>query len=276
MVAEVWDGPDAIRDKAYGPANAPALLSAFDFPRRYGVVQALAAGEDGMHANARVLDADWNNISKYPFHAMPNLMLTNHDLVRFGDLLERSGLVSGVADPAYWQRHKAAFSFMAAWSGPITLYYGDEIGDEVPGFAGKERNLQTGVCLLPACRDDDNIARTDGHVAGVNGFVPNAEQADLQAYVTQLMALRSQHPALYAGERLNRWIDDSLYADLKQTEGEQILYLLNTGTGERSFNNVDSALLRGATQLRDLLTDEVVPVGTITVAPLSGRLLIAE
>jgi hypothetical protein len=43
-----------------------------------------------------------------------------------------------------------------------------------------------------------NIARTDGHVAGINGFVPNAEQADLQAYVTQLMTLRSQHPALYA------------------------------------------------------------------------------
>ena len=58
------------------------------------------------------------------------------------------------------------------------------------------------------------------------------------------MALRSQHPALYAGER--------------------------------SFNNIDSALLRGATQLRDLMTDEVIPVGAITVAPLSGRLLIAE
>ena len=78
-----------------------------------------------------MLDASWNKVENYPNHAMPNLMLGNHDLVRFGDLLER-----GNFNPAdYWQRHKAAFSFLAARSGPITLYYGEEFGDEVPGFA---------------------------------------------------------------------------------------------------------------------------------------------
>jgi hypothetical protein len=71
---------------------------------------------------------------------MPNLMLGNHDLVRFGDLLER-----GNFNPAdYWQRHKAAFSFLAARSGPITLYYGEEFGDEVPGFAS-----QVGATVRP-------------------------------------------------------------------------------------------------------------------------------
>jgi glycosidase len=63
--------------------------------------------------------------------AMPNLMLGNHDLVRFGDLIERGKKGDD------WKRHKAAISFLGAWSGPVTLYYGDEIGDQVEGFAGK-------------------------------------------------------------------------------------------------------------------------------------------
>ena len=51
-------------------------------------------------AGASVLDASWNKVENYPDHAMPNLMLGNHDLVRFGDLLEQ-GNFNG-AD--YWQR----------------------------------------------------------------------------------------------------------------------------------------------------------------------------
>ena len=37
-----------------------------------------------------MLDASWNKVENYPDHAMPNLMLGNHDLVRFGDLLGRA------------------------------------------------------------------------------------------------------------------------------------------------------------------------------------------
>ena len=93
---------------------------------------------------------------------MPNLMLTSHDLVRFGDLLQRGGM----AEPthhAYWERHKAAFSFLAAYSGPITLYYGDEIGQELPGFSSKVSNT---TCAL-AGHCDDHVSRTSARIAGV-------------------------------------------------------------------------------------------------------------
>jgi hypothetical protein len=39
----------------------------------------------------------------------------------------------------YWKRHKLAFSFMGAFTGPIILYYGEEIGDRVEAYAGGRR-----------------------------------------------------------------------------------------------------------------------------------------
>src|SRR4029079_13241855 len=88
---------------------------------------------------ASALAASWSYgaHSDYPDHALPNLMLGNHDLVRYGDLLQRAGLVTSTSDPEYWTRHKLAFMVQGAYTGPITRYYGEEIGDEVPGFANQ-------------------------------------------------------------------------------------------------------------------------------------------
>ena len=138
MVGEVWKGADEIRAQAYGPSDNPALSSAFDPAALRPGAGAGGGGVRQGRAGASVLDASWNKVENYPNHAMPNLMLGNHDLVRFGDLLER-----GNFNPAdYWQRHKAAFSFLAARSGPITPYYGEEFGDEVPGFAKQVGRLR--------------------------------------------------------------------------------------------------------------------------------------
>ncbi|MGL4206481.1 MAG: alpha-amylase family protein [Aeromonadaceae bacterium] len=273
MVGEVWKGAGEISTEAYGPANAPALKSAFDFPLRYGVVHALAVGEWMDGGDATHLNTSWNSIDNYPMHAMPNLMISNHDLVRFGDLLERSGLVSGVNDPAYWLRNKAAFSFMAANSGPITLYYGDEIGDEVPGFSTRERDPSNGVCVVGTqCRDDDNIARSDAKIAGLNGFVPSAAQADLKAYVAKLLQVRAANPALYGGKRINLAKSATLYVDLKQTVNEQVVYLLNTGTTDTTYD-LSTAGLKG-TALLDLMSDTTITDLRAVPAPaLTGRLL---
>ncbi len=273
MVGEVWSDAGSIAQQAYGSkAVAPALMSAFDFPLRYGVLHAFASGEDNEKGDATHLNASWNSIDNYPLYAMPNLMLTNHDLVRFGDLLERSGRATGVDDPAYWLAHKAAFSFMAANSGPITLYYGDEIGDEVPGFAAMERKLSDGSCLLPACRDDDNIARSDAKIAGLNGFVPSTAQADLKAYVAKLLEVRAANPALFGGKRINLAKSATLYVDLKQTVNEQVVYLLNTGTTETTYD-LSSAGLQG-TALLDLVSGTTITDLTAVPAPaLTGRLL---
>lgn len=271
MVGEVWKGADDIRAQAYGSSDNPALSSAFDFPLRYGILQALAVEESGKGGQgASVLDASWNKVENYPSHAMPNLMLGNHDLVRFGDLLERGNL-----NPAdYWQRHKAAFSFMAARSGPITFYYGEEFGDEVPGFAAKVSGdcAAQGLC-------DDHVARSDGKVPGVTGFVPGSEQAELKEWLAQLLALRAKHPALYQGERVKLVADGSLYGDIKQTAGEQVVYLLNLSTSVLSYN-LPTGKLRSGSALVDLQSGERLAIGgnsvTVDLPPLTGRFLLVR
>ena len=268
MVGEVWKSADEIRGEAYGSSDNPALSSAFDFPLRYGIVQALAVEESGKGGQgASVLDASWNKVENYPNHAMPNLMLGNHDLVRFGDLLER-----GNFNPAeYWQRHKAAFSFMAARSGPITFYYGEEFGDEVPGFAKQVSGdcAAQGLC-------DDHVARSDGKVPGVTGFVPDSEQAELKGWLAQLLAMRAAHPALYQGERVKLVADGSLYGDIKQTASEQVVYLLNLSTSALSYN-LPTNKLRSGSALVDLQSGESLALGsdsvTVALPPLSGRFL---
>ncbi|WP_421182021.1 alpha-amylase family glycosyl hydrolase [Aeromonas enteropelogenes] len=271
MVGEVWKGADEIRAQAYGPGDNPALSSAFDFPLRYGLVQALAVEESGKGGQgASVLDASWNRVENYPAHAMPNLMLGNHDLVRFGDLLER-----GNFNPAdYWQRHKAAFSFLAARSGPITLYYGEEFGDEVPGFA----NQVEGDCAAQGLCDD-HVARSDGKVPGVTGFVPSGEQAELKQWLSDLLALRAAHPALYQGERVKLVAEGSLYGDIKQTATEQIVYLLNVSTTPLSYN-LPTGKLRSGSALVDLQSGESLALGggsvTVELLPLTGRFLFLQ
>ncbi|MFM5832595.1 alpha-amylase family glycosyl hydrolase [Aeromonas veronii] len=268
MVGEVWKGADDIRAQAYGSSDNPALSSAFDFPLRYGIVQALAVEESGKGGQgASVLDASWNKVENYPNHAMSNLMLGNHDLVRFGDLLERGNFKS----TEYWQRHKAAFSFMAARSGPITFYYGEEFGDEVPGFAAKVGGdcAAQGLC-------DDHVARSDGKVPAVTGFVPGSEQAELKEWLAQLLAMRAAHPALYQGERVKLVAEGSLYGDIKQTAGEQIVYLLNLSTTALSYN-LPTGKLRSGSALVDLQSGESLAIGgssvTVEIPPLSGRFL---
>lgn len=74
--------------------------------------------------DADALDAGFNTRVVYPSHAVPNVFLTNHDVVRFGDLLQR-GQLAEPSDSSYWDRHKAAYAFMAASSGPLTFFYGE-------------------------------------------------------------------------------------------------------------------------------------------------------
>ena len=209
-----WD----IAKLAYGTADTVGLYSAFDFPMRYRLVQVMAVEESGKGKQpAKLLAEGFQTHSQYPEHAIPNLMLTNHDLVRFGDLLQRGGIAQPSDDP-YWKRHQAAFSFMTAYSGPITIYYGDEIGAEVPGFAAQ---VQDSCWIKDLC--DDHVSRSTGKIRGLN-----ERETSLKAYLTSLMKLREAHPALWKGTRRNIIANNSQYADLKTWQQEQILYVLNT------------------------------------------------
>ncbi|WP_220719235.1 alpha-amylase family protein [Agarivorans litoreus] len=274
MVAEIWKGNSDIVNEAYGSNASPGLPSAFDFGRRYALVQTLAAEEEVANSGnsnkpATKLLESWHSHDTFPDHAQPNLMLGNHDLVRFGDLIQRGGLDN------YWERHKAAFSYMAAYSGPITLYYGEEIGDEIPDYSHKTTNncAERGLC-------DDHVARSSAKIAGVtDGFTPNAEQQDLMDYLSSLMEVRKNNPALYEGSVQNLYVDSSLLVISKETDSQQVVYFLNTSTSDRTAN-LSTTLINDNSQLKDLISGDVITADgnllEVAISGLSGRLLLVE
>lgn len=227
MVAEIWNNENYITQHGYGTNTQPALCSAFDFPVRYRLVETFAVNENGNGGKG----GEWLNEGMalhrlYPEHAKPNLMLGNHDLVRFGDLLER-GYLATPADEQYWARHKAALSFLAAYTGPITLYYGEEIGDEVADYAAKvyQDCAVQGLC-------DDHVARSSAKIDGLTATLEQRQQ-DLKAYVSALMSVRAKHPALSQGKRTNLIATATAYIDHKQADNdkgvnEAVLYAVST------------------------------------------------
>ncbi|NIV72930.1 glycosidase, partial [Candidatus Saccharibacteria bacterium] len=232
MVAEVWAGETDIARQAYGNRDSVGLYSAFDFPVRYRLVQCLAVEESGKGRKpASILAEGYATHQVYPHHAIPNLMLSSHDLVRFGDLIQRAGL-SGKENPHYWKRHQCAFSFMAAYTGPITIYYNDEIGYELEGFAKRvtERCWEKNLC-------DDHVSRTPGKISGLT-----TKEQDLKNYVARLMRFRDVHPALWKGKRTNLIATEHIYADLKEFDGDRILYILNVSPQERTVSLSQSIL----------------------------------
>ncbi|WP_428751171.1 alpha-amylase family glycosyl hydrolase [Vibrio cionasavignyae] len=270
MVAEIWAGENKIIETGYGSNEAPALCSAFDFPVRYRLVETLAVNESGVGGKTGEWIAEGMNLhTLYPDHAKPNLMLGNHDLVRFGDLIQRGNLAEP-EDDGYWQRYKAAISFQAAYTGPITLYYGDEIGDELEGFSDR---IENDCAIIGKC--DDHVARTSGRIEGINTTL-NSQQANLKAYVSELMTLRAQHPALSKGSRTNVLADKVSYADVKQYQGESILYILNVSDSDQQIS-ISSDTIASSSTLTDLQSDEKIALSsgfyTIALSPFEGRFL---
>jgi glycosidase len=278
MVGEVWRGESEIAREAYGSNASPALNSAFHFPGRYRLLQTLAVEESGKgRLPASTLREVFSTQAAYPDHAKPNLMLGNHDLVRFGDLLQRGGLAEPTSAD-YWKRHKAALAFQAAFSGPITLYYGEETGQEVPNFANRVDNS---VCAAQGLCDD-HVARSSGWVEGVPttvGAAPSvlsAAQAELKAYTAKLMAWRQANPALSHGARIPVHADTTLYLDRKESPGNRVLFVLNTGNTEANIKLATTAV--GSDQgLSDLDTQATVAASaghyTFSVPALSARFL---
>jgi cyclomaltodextrinase / maltogenic alpha-amylase / neopullulanase len=276
VVGEMWGSAAQIRD-VLGPSTNPALGSAFDFPTRYALVQALASDENGGTGKpASTINEAWalGAHASYPDHAIMNLMLGNHDLVRFGDLIERAGK-GGPTSPNYWAIHKMAFTFMAAWSGPITLYYGEEIGAEVTGFSAK---VASDCARVNQC--DDHVGRNMVMIPGVNTpmSASTAPSRDLKLYLTSLMSLRAANPALSAGSRTHVYSDKDLYIDLKTHGADRYILVMNTGTGTHNLTLRPAALgmrsLRNASVAAGQTGIETSPEGLVLNMPALGAAII--
>jgi glycosidase len=278
MVAEDWSDAWTIAGRTLGPDPNPILHSAFDFPVRYAIVGVVAGEENGWSGRpASVIAEEWamgahDNV--YDDHALPNLMIGNHDFVRFGDLLQRVDLANP-NEPEYWARHRLAFMFQAAYSGPITRYYGEEIGDELPGYADQVTNncASQGLC-------DDHVGRTSAKILGVTVQSLSADQAALKQFHEGLMGMRRDYPALSHGERQHLFSDDVLYVDLKTFGDQQVVFAMNVSDASITVQLNQSLFDSPLTEAWDILSASQVAMAggylNFNVPALSGLYILVN
>ena len=238
-VGEVWGSEDQIESNVF--ANN-ALDSAFNFPLRYAIVQTIASQENlkeswatGMPAS-RIQTYGYWSMSKYKgSDAMPDAFTDNHDLVRFGDLLQRAGYTSDgsnedvTANSEYVNRHKLAFALLADYSGPITIFYNQEVGDQVPGYVTEPSDCGSGTKWC-----DDHVSRTDG-IYDESSLTSG--QKEIRDYAASVLKLRAETPAMYMGQRWYVIEDDSIYGELKYNKAEdsKVLLIANLSTKEKEI-----------------------------------------
>lgn len=173
MVGEDWGTADVINRGVY---RDDGLLSAFDFDGKElisGPMQATDSEglQDGWADIITVLSAPTAR-GYLNDTVMPNLFLSNHDGYRLADHFDP-------ADPYYYEKLMTRHAILAAYSGPITIYYGDEYADDTRHATGAQK---------------DNIARTTGHLSARN---PHEQR--LHDYIAGSMHLRAENPAMWRG-----------------------------------------------------------------------------
>lgn len=250
VVGEDWEGTDQINQHSY---SQDGLRSAFDFPARYNMIQGAAMEESGAGGYGINTFANIHRTPQekgYPSNVYPNLFITNHDVWRLGNLI-RAKYNENKDNDRYWARHKMCIAALAVYTGPITLYYGDEVGDLVECWYGKPGSCGGNTYT-------DNCARSDGHIKNFN----HREQ-DLHDFTKKLMQARQQHPAMYRGT-YGKSFNGNTYFNCKydpQT-GDKIVYVTTMNWDPTTVQyNV------GGSQLIDLVTGERISGngGTYTI-----------
>ena len=264
LVAEIWASNPVISKTAYGYKKDEGLDSAFDFGMRYPIVQALATEEwmKAEHSGFRLAEGLAYNENNLPRHALPNLMITNHDLLRFGDLIQRAGL-----QDTYNERIILALSYLAiVHSGPITNYYGEEIGQEVPNYANRVETMGY---------RDDHVARDNGKI---KDFTPQEEH--FKKLFTFLMNLRANHGSLSNGRMDLLKVNRELFSIRKSFKGDDdFFYFMNLSKKNLKIT-LSKELTTNAKALTKLSSDGNTEVKKdlegnfeFTLAPLSFALL---
>ena len=187
------------------------LKSAFDFNSRYYIVQGVAQDEKGIGSYGIKTFANAHRTPEekgYLKGVYPTLFMANHDTKRLGNLI-RQKFNEDETNNNYWLRHKMIIGALAIYSGPISLYYGDEIGEITDC---RHRNSTT---------YSDNYARSNDKIKGFN-----SHQQDLHDYTKKLLNERTLHPAMYRGT-YTKSFDGNTYFNLKYDSetNDKILYI---------------------------------------------------
>lgn len=256
-VGEHWNGDSAqIQAGSVNPGTAAGygLQSCFDFPSRYKLVQMFAVEESKNDKSTSLIDLDYvySDYSTkgytHPEGYYPNLFITNHDLVRFGNLVNWK-FSENRSSENYWKRHKIALASVAAYSGPITIYYGDEYGMMTDGYTKGMNGWY-----------NDNIARDAGKISGFS-----TSEQDLHDYVAKLMQIREENEIMWKGVSSTVTKQGDFYVGKKTLDGKTVNFAINNSSSSKTFSATGT----------DLVTGESVS-GTVTVPALSARFVLIK
>lgn len=221
MVGEHWRGDASLIQKgtvASGNSAGYGLNSCFDFPAYYQVVQAFAQEYNSPSKSTENITTGLSYLYQtydekgysckeddgtYETY-YPNFMLTNHDLFRIGDLINQK-YSDGFDSDDYAKRNMVLLAAQAAYSGPITIYYGDEIADH---------NATT-----TSGWGADNVARSTGKISGFS-----AREQKVHDWTQKCLYARANHEALWNGSN-EQIIGESDFYVAKKVGGGETIYI---------------------------------------------------
>ncbi len=267
MCGEVLDGNQSNIQK-WVVVN-DGLQSNFDFPSRYKLCNAIVGGSDwadsaGSDTFVSAMTYTYNTYSAKGYtHSKgyyPNLFLSNHDLLRFGDLIIDWKKYSYGSDN-YVGKYKVALASLASYTGPITLYMGDEWGE-----ATQDIKLITSLST-PVGKGSywDNSSRTSGHIdKAING---SSAEKEVLSFTKKLLAARKAHKALWnGGSTVQTTSSSDFFVTKKVCDGETIYVCINNSTSSKTFSGVSGD---------DLLSDYKAS-GSVEVPALSARYILVK
>ncbi len=274
MVGEHWHGDSTViqmgsvnagyTSSSYGNTSNAAkgygLNSCFDFPAYYKVVHRFAQEWGGTTTGniTTGLSYLYKTYSEKGYSCKeddgsyetyyPNFMLSNHDLFRVGDLINKK-YSEGFESDNYAKRNMVLLAAQAAYTGPITIYYGDEIGDH---------NATT-----TSGWGNDNVARSSGKISGFN-----EREQKIHDWTQKCLEARAEHEALWNGSNEQIAGEEDFYVAKKIGGGETIYIAFNyNSSSSKSFSISGSGT--------DLLSGESFS-GTVTVPALSARFILVK
>lgn len=265
MVGEHWRGDASIIQKGTVEAGNSAgygLNSCFDFPAYYQIVQSFAQEYKTPEKSTENITIGLSYLYKtydekgysckeddgtYETY-YPNFMLTNHDLFRIGDLIHQK-YSEGFDSDNYAKRNMVLLAAQAAYSGPITIYYGDEIADH---------NATT-----TSGWGADNVARSTGKITGFS-----AREQKVHDWTQKCLYARANHEALWNG--LNEQIigEKDFYVAKKIGGGETIYIAFN-------YNSSSSKTFEIQGSGEDLLSGGTF-TNSVTVPALSAMYVLVK
>ena len=265
MVGEHWRGDASIIQKGTVEAGNSAgygLNSCFDFPAYYQMVQSFAQEYNspkkstenittGLSYLYKTYDEkgysckeDDGTYEKY----YPNFMLTNHDLFRIGDLIHQK-YSEGFDSDNYAKRNMVLLAAQAAYSGPITIYYGDEIADH---------NATT-----TSGWGTDNVARSTGKITGFS-----EREQKVHDWTQKCLTVRASHEALWNGTNEQIVGETDFYVAKKIGGGETIYIAFN-------YNSSSSKTFEIQGSGEDLLSGGTF-TNSVTVPALSAMYVLVK